>query len=105
MDSWECSRLALRLGLRDDFTTAKSLAFGMRGDVKIHPSIVIHFDRRRNIQVSESDFLSAIVEHINRLSHDGVVGDFLLMAVAKYQHRGIDGFGVGVCRTVIPIRL
>src|ERR1017187_10953352 len=76
----------------------------MRGEVKINSSIVVQLDGCGNVEVSERDLLGALVEDVNCLSHDGVVGDFLLVAVAKNQHRGIDGLGIARgCRICVAI--
>ena len=59
--------------------------------MKIHSSIIIHLDGCGNIEITQRNLLTVLVEYVNRLSHDGVVGDFLLVAVAKYEHGRVKG--------------
>src|SRR5208283_3768244 len=75
-------------------SVGESLAFRMSRYVKINAAIVIQLDGRSHVEIGERDLLGAIVEHVHRLSHDGVVVDFLLMAIAKDQHRRIDGLRI-----------
>jgi hypothetical protein len=54
------------------------------GNLELHTAIVIRLNGGGDIEVGERDFLGAVIQDVNCLAHDGVVGYFLLMAIPKY---------------------
>ena len=60
------------------------------GELKFYAAIVVEFDCGRDVEVAKTDLLCAVIEDVHGLSHDGVVGDFLLMAVTENEHGRVD---------------
>src|SRR5271169_753165 len=78
----------------DHVACYENSAFLGVGDMKFDAAVIVCLDRRSNIEVAERDFLDAIIEDVHHLAHDGVVRNFLLVAVAKYQYGWVDRCGV-----------
>lgn len=94
-----------QLSASNEFPVPRDSAFLGLWNLKIDATIIVRFDGCRYIEIAHSKLLRASVEDPQRLSHDGVVGHFLFVAVAKYQHRWFNGGWLTcVCPITFPLR-
>jgi len=58
--------------------------------LELDAAVVVGLDGSGQIKVTHCNLLRALVEDVNSLSHDGVIGHFLLVAIAENQDDGLN---------------